>query len=66
MEKTELFKEISARAKAKGITMDNLCKQAGISPMTLYSWKFKVPKTLIIWGQINKVLNAKKTDGNKA
>lgn len=53
---TELYKQIKTRAKAKGMTIQQLSKEVGISPMTLNKWRLQVPKTIEIWLRIDNVL----------
>ncbi len=54
---TDLFLDIKKRAKDKGLSLDALQQEAGISHMTLQKWKVKVPKSIEILQRINDILN---------
>ena len=54
---TDLFLDIKKRAKEKGLSLDALQQEVGISHMTLQKWKVKVPKSIEILQRINDILN---------
>jgi hypothetical protein len=54
---TDLFLDIKKRAKDKGLSLDALQQEVGISHMTLQKWKVKVPKSIEILQRINDILN---------
>lgn len=54
---TDLFLDIKKRAKDKGLSLDALQQEVGISHMTLQKWKVKVPKSIEILQRINDRLN---------
>lgn len=57
IEELDLYQTIKDECDRKGVSINRLCKEAGVGNMTVFNWKQNTPKTVEIYNKLVSTLN---------
>lgn len=60
MTQTEIFNELLKECAEAGSNLSEVCRDAGVTRMTVEAWKYKEPKTLQILRKLREEIAKKK------